>query len=601
MHFMYIIIKVFGSTKVYTIEKEADGNCFKFEGVYAPDMSKVVEAPVPGSKHTVAFPFFAATSLVIHDPWSLPFVDNYNTKIDTTSRKNESDGFVVRNLFFHPLSKKQEDASSAVANTATTKKTTATTKKKVELESTEEQPQQEEEKTWIRKITTAPASWAQLPTSQQWIRDFIMMGKKREEEDAATTTKLKRIPSMANSKNWCDSVVHMLKSGRECHVLVYALVEHPAFCPIRLLVNGGEIHRHHSNNAMLFCVEDTDHGVCRMFMRCFSQKCKDMLCNALISGGGHEALHKRVETRRREKSWVELFEEDFNQKLPFHLSAPLPPLLIAEGEKMDDIEANIATQEKCMDDTEVNTAAKRTNIDTIKANTAIEEKDMDGIEADTTKEAEGEIIEQKQRKDSSSSVMIATKTKLLIENWKQIPPHECKWMQRALMLDTKHSSPPFLIPLALASEEEGHIDGDIIQPCNAVLRLLKLKYAKPLVYGILPHMLAYCPKYLAKKKNLKANCHLHPPLPHQAATTAVILIIEERNPSCHGHSYRLFMLCRVCHQAQSATAVSTPFSTKKKKNEDPWVELSKDITSSLITIRPPLSSVSSFLHPRKIK
>jgi len=523
--------------------KESDGNCFKFEGVFTPQMSRVA---VPAT--SIGW-VFAVTSLVVHDPWSLPFVS-------VSSR--QSDGCLIQNHYIPELLKR------AAAPAATVGNATAHYDEVVLKEAYGQQ--QAREKDWVaKKIGGASCSWGLLTASQKWMMHFVM--------GADGGTLLKKIPSMAKRENWCDSVIRMLNPERGCHILVYAHVERCAFCPVIFLASG-EMHRHHSNNAMLFCVEDTELGVCRMFMRCFSQKCKAIHSQTWCGGKGSDGrlICKRVKAN----GWVEIKEEDWVAVGLHSKTGGLATTGKEEG------------GEECISEG-------------VSSPPIIIHEDISILD-----------IEDIMEEDAAVAIAPALKRTMAeeggfsIEKWKQIPRCECKWMCRALLLPM----PPRNIAAAALLLLPIPVVGGGIQPCEMILKLFKLKYAQPLVYGILPHTLSYCPRYLATKKQSGQSCcgcchcqsktasssassnhngnhnkHKKNTGEKEEASPTVILIIEESNPSCQGRSYRLFVLCATATSTTTTTTdASCAYHHKKHSKKgsgafllDPWVELNKDM------------------------
>jgi hypothetical protein len=109
-------------------------------------------------------------------------------------------------------------------------------------------------------------------------------------------TRLISIPSMTDPRYWCDAVVRIVNAGRG-ELKVYAMAQNPALCPKHLKAEH-RIHRHSSNHSMLAIVEEK-HPTCkntsfRMFMRCFSDKCRALRSPHCSVGG-----------------WVELGKPDY--------------------------------------------------------------------------------------------------------------------------------------------------------------------------------------------------------------------------------------------------------------------------------------------------
>ena len=205
-------MQVWGSTKVAPGVK-ADGNCFKDVGVFD---AGGVQVDVPASRYAILF--YAATSVVVHDPWSLPFIAPEPPPAPPTPKKAVGE----------PRRSRPQTLPSA-----------------------------------------GLTSWSAVPEREcVWIKGLV------ERKDGAT--RLVSIPSMANPQHWCDSVVRLVNAGRGV-LRVYAKVLNPALCP-KYLKASQRIHQHGSNHCMLAVVEET-HPSCkatsfRVFMRCFSDKCR---------------------------------------------------------------------------------------------------------------------------------------------------------------------------------------------------------------------------------------------------------------------------------------------------------------------------------------
>jgi hypothetical protein len=189
--------------------------------------------------------FYAATSMVIHDPWSIPFKMSEPPALLLTAKKRkaakiEGDG---------------ADTASACSRLNTTNS-----------------------KHHYSKINEGGcdqrfgnlASWDRLPSEpKKWMKSFI---------DGSFSADLRYIPAMSKPQNWCDDVMRLVNTGRG-KLLVYAYVDNPAVCP-RFLKIKGAIHTHANKHCVLMCVEET-HPSCsrknyRMFVRCFSPKCNEL-------------------------------------------------------------------------------------------------------------------------------------------------------------------------------------------------------------------------------------------------------------------------------------------------------------------------------------
>jgi len=204
-------MQIIGSTKVKP-GCEHDGNFFKREGLFHGNGTPMYSADALSDDY-----FYAATSMVIHDPWSMPF-------------KCQKDSLVA-----------------------------ASKKRKLKVMKRAESLQDD---------CGGLASWNNVPVEQQkWMRHFI---------DGSSAADLRSIPTMTQAKNWCDDVMRLVNTGRGT-LLLYAYINNAAVCP-RFLKIQKCIHSHQHNNCMLMCVKET-HPSCtvvnyRMFMRCFSLTCK---------------------------------------------------------------------------------------------------------------------------------------------------------------------------------------------------------------------------------------------------------------------------------------------------------------------------------------
>ena len=255
-----------GSTKVAPGIK-ADGNYFRDVGLF-DGFGRQVE--VPASRYSILF--YAATSVVVHDPWSLPFV----------SAVGEAEAEVVKGMLERKrkLSRSSSSGSRKKPTTATTTPAAAGHSSSVK----------EEEADIIQaQMPLHMTSWDALPeTEASWMRGLV------ERKDGVT--KLVTIPSMANPQYWCDTAVQLVNAGRGV-VKLYAKVLNPALCPKHLKAMQ-KVYRHGSNHSMLVVVEES-HPSCkgtsyRLFMRCFSDKCR-LIKSPHCSGCG----------------WVELCKPDF--------------------------------------------------------------------------------------------------------------------------------------------------------------------------------------------------------------------------------------------------------------------------------------------------
>ena len=247
-------MQVRGSTKVAAGTK-ADGNCFKDVGVFDANGKSV---SVPIERYSTLF--YAATSVVIHDPWSLPFKQSSIKEPEETTTKK----------------RKQQPSSHHYATEEEKSKKPRMTMK-------------DEESSTPMILLQPITNWDSVPQVEStWMRGLV------ERKDGST--RLVTIPSMVNAQYMCEAVTRALNSGKGV-LKVYAKVLNPVLCPKHLKASQ-QVYRHGSNHCMLAVVEES-HFSCkktsfRMFMRCFSDKCKQMKCTHCSSGG-----------------WVELAMHDF--------------------------------------------------------------------------------------------------------------------------------------------------------------------------------------------------------------------------------------------------------------------------------------------------
>ena len=247
-------MQVWGSTKVNP-GAPPDGHCFRWEGLWATATDPL---PIPDAAFLPLF--LSATSAMLHDPWSLLF-----SQPDPSFERFEPipvEADPVEGCVREVLS-----AASAAANNKSRKRAAAATAPKAALED-------------LNGAAAPPlqhrASWQLLPPDEQWMRRFV------EASDART--RLAFIPSMAEPRNWPGPVsLALAQSPRTAAVLVHAQVYNIAACPKLLLVEG-RVERHKRNTTMLFCLRDVD-GRCRMFMRCFSQHCRQFTNHPRILAG----------------------------------------------------------------------------------------------------------------------------------------------------------------------------------------------------------------------------------------------------------------------------------------------------------------------------
>jgi hypothetical protein len=271
-------MQILGSTKVKP-GCEHDGRFFKREGIFDCDGQVMADYA-----HVSDELFYAATSMVIQDPWSIPF---------------------------RMLELSSPDALSLLSG----KKRKAVTPQKTDNETT---PKTDTHKKQIMGGDCDDhrfgnlASWDKLPSEpKKWMKGFI---------DGSFSADLRYIPAMSKPKNWCDDVMRLVNTGRG-KLLVYAYVDNPAVCP-RFLKIRGTIHTHANKHCVLMCVEET-HPSCtrknyRMFVRCFSPKCSE------LKSPQHRA------------GWIEVIHDDYLKLLsllsPRTGSSPKTTTMIKDGE-----------------------------------------------------------------------------------------------------------------------------------------------------------------------------------------------------------------------------------------------------------------------------
>ena len=205
-------IQVWGSTK----PSRSSSNCFLWEGLWA-NATTPIALPEDDAAHIPLF--FAATSLMLHDPWSRPL------------RRSASLSFRL-DLVEGVL--KARGRSSSRQGVAAAR-----------------QPQAP------KPIVPVASSveWTALPPDGAWMREFIDHGGAR----------LSHVPSMDNRDYWPQPVL-------DAEVYVHAHVRGASVCP-RFLLSKRQLHSHQRNAIMLFCFRHGTHPP-RMLMRCFSEKCR---------------------------------------------------------------------------------------------------------------------------------------------------------------------------------------------------------------------------------------------------------------------------------------------------------------------------------------
>jgi hypothetical protein len=212
-------MQIMGSTKV-AAGVQGTGRCFRDEGLYQSTMRPIHLPPAQRASLMAA-----ATSCMLHDPWSQPFVGLASaSRLDTEEQAlkrvilSARDPATTKEEKEGPKRKKTRVATAAAADSETT-----------------------------------PLSMDALPA---WMRALVA--------HPSGETTLRRIPSM-------DDKAHrpLSRLPPEHTVLLYAHVSNAACCP-HALVSEGRLHRHRSDNAMLYCCA-APHP--RMLMRCFSSHC----------------------------------------------------------------------------------------------------------------------------------------------------------------------------------------------------------------------------------------------------------------------------------------------------------------------------------------
>lgn len=240
-------IQIWGSTKVEP-GKPCDGRCFCDKGLWA-SVSTPIAIPTEHRMQLLG----AATSLMLHDPWSIPFIGVTATStLDVHER----------------VLKDAPTASPAAA-------------KRARIDAPPKTPFEK----------PGSPSWSDLPRCAAWMRSFV---------DATDgSTRLHTIPSMMDSRNWPRAAQ---RPGAKR--LLYAQVSGCACCP-RMLVGFNELHKHGSNTTMLYCFEDPA-GHARMLMRCFSTHC---LVSNDVERTKRLLEHGRLNANH---GWIEIEESDWH-------------------------------------------------------------------------------------------------------------------------------------------------------------------------------------------------------------------------------------------------------------------------------------------------
>ena len=213
-------MQIMGSTKVVA-GVPATGRCFHDEGLYAS-----ARAPIPLPPAQRATLMTAATSCMLHDPWSQPFVGlASSSRLDVEEQALKAFPPPRSMSAAPPPPKKRKLQAKAPTDTTTHAK-----EKKAEALSMDALPD------WMRGLVRHPSG----------------------------ETTLGHIASMDTPAH---RPAHRLPP--EHTVLLYAHVRGAACCP-HALVHERRLHRHRSDNAMLYCCA-APHP--RMLMRCFSTHC----------------------------------------------------------------------------------------------------------------------------------------------------------------------------------------------------------------------------------------------------------------------------------------------------------------------------------------
>jgi hypothetical protein len=265
-------MQTLASTKV-SPGKPCDCNCFVWQGLWA---SATEAIPVPEDSIELQY---AATSVVMHDPWSMPFVKlmdpdaSYVDLIEKVVKAHTDDD---EDTPSRDTGKKRQSPGSSIVEGVG--KRTA---------SAHAQARQQQQEPRDGQLT----SWDTLPPEGQWMRQFV-------EADGAWR-RLTFIPSMANEDYWPqaarDILMQSASSSSLGAILVHAHIDPSPLCPKQLLVNG-RMYCHSNDKGLIFCIRD-GRSKLRLFMRCFSEKCRDHLLSA-----HHE--------RCLPGGWVEIIEDD---------------------------------------------------------------------------------------------------------------------------------------------------------------------------------------------------------------------------------------------------------------------------------------------------
>jgi hypothetical protein len=197
-------MQVWGSTKVAPgIAAPAESDAFVYEGVWASATQPVATES--------ALLFAAATSLVLHDPWSVPFV-GVGCTLDLTAGVVLDDTFVVVT---------------------------------VESKKAPSRPK--------RPRDTSSGHRGDWPDADApWMRALL----------ADADTRLSYIPSMDRQSNRPCAI------ERDADIDLHAYVYNMALCPHMLLLDGIR-YQHPSNKSVVLASRSR-----RLFVRCFSERCK---------------------------------------------------------------------------------------------------------------------------------------------------------------------------------------------------------------------------------------------------------------------------------------------------------------------------------------
>ena len=269
-------MQVWGSTKVAAGEP-CNARCFRCEGVWATATEPLLFFGASGasgaddegaenSNNREQVIFAAATSLMLHDPWSLPFVGL------TALSEIDPDELVLKAEPPPPRGKKRGASQIAAFGDGEAEGSDNTTTK--------------------RRTGLGSEVWSALPPEAAWMRRVICDGRTRLETAFSDNPAYQPYP---------------VRDPRAV-VWLHAHVRHPACCARRLVAEG-VAYQHSSNTALLYCFADA-HGQPRMLVRCFASSCRAT------------PTHVRINPA---SCWVEVVESD-RPRAPLAVpSAPSAP------------------------------------------------------------------------------------------------------------------------------------------------------------------------------------------------------------------------------------------------------------------------------------